>query len=319
MELLSSSTYANSLLLLVSVVIIKFIIVNIKKDNNSTNFFSLYCQRFATKVNKPQNSSSQQKLSGWLALILSISTIVTFLWIFEIFIEVVWLWQALLLYFSVGNFNSYRLSNSLIKQLHDNDKTKAKKSLQPLVLRECESLSTLGLTKAFIEMQLLKANQLWLAPCLLFLLISPLAAITFRLVLAMHYQWNIKEKKFKYFGSAAALILNAIQWIPSKLLGLTLIITNINNHFLLHWRLVLIDLMTLNNDFLLHIFALANDIQLSGVAIYQGKKIRKKTFNPQGRQPEIKDIKTANKKLTVAIVFLVIIFCLPVLVNLSSS
>lgn len=311
-ELLSSSTYTSSLLILASVIIIKFIITSIRKDN-SNNIFSLYCHQLALKVNRPTNTKSQQKVAGWLALLMSLSIIIIFLWLFEIFIEVIWLWEAVLLYFSVGNFKGLKLGNSLIKQLNNQNNAQAKEELQPLVLRECQQLSQLGLTKACIEMQLLKFTQLWLVPSLIFVLISPLTALAFKVILTMHYQWNIKEKNFENFGYAAALLVNLIQWLPSKLLGIAFLFTHANSHFLLHWRLAWADIFTLNNNFLLHTFSLINSIQLSGVAIYQGFKVRKKAFNTKARQPEIKDIKAANIKLTIAVIVLAIVFCLPLL------
>lgn len=301
-----TSLFSSQLLLLFCVVLVKWGLI---KTNNLAhiNWFSLYCQRLADKVNNPSNGIGQQRLSGTIALTINLFTLVMIVWLFESFIAVPWLWHALLLFLAIGSVNLSQISRKLLNQLHNNQKYQAKALLQPWVLRDCTKLSSIGLSKAFIEMYLLRTSQQLIAPAFYFLLLGPYAAFAYRLILEMHYAWNPKLKKYQHFSTASHTLIRLLEWLPNRLLSTIFLLQCAGQHFVLIWRLIRRHIFQLNNHLLLHVFALKLGTQLGGVALYQNEKIRRQTFSAQARQPEIKDIYYADKYIKHALIIIALI------------
>ena len=305
------STFSSQALLLGLVILLKWLITRVT-PLDSFQFFRLYCQQLALKVNKAQNTNTQRVIAGWLALLISFTTIIIIVWLFEDFIEVLWLWQALLLFLAIDGFHLGRTGKKFAKTLVANDTYQAKQIIKPFLLRDCKQLSIMGLSKAFIEMQMLKTLQLLIMPCCLFLLSGPLAAFSYRLLLEMHYSWNTKCSHLIEFGKPIAFIINVLQWLPSKICSLLLLLLSFNSQTLLFWRLMKSDFFKLNNNMLLHCFALVNGVQLAGVAIYGnekqlGEKLRRAAFNTKARQPQPSDIIHADNRILMLLIFISIV------------
>tara|TARA_B110000438_G_scaffold303432_1_gene364874 strand:- start:5696 stop:6673 length:978 start_codon:yes stop_codon:yes gene_type:complete len=273
-------------------------------------FFSFYCQRLADKVNKPSNSARQQNISGLIAVLVTLTPIIAILWLFEIFIEVQWLWHAFLLYFALGSFGLTKTNKAIARELVANNTYQAKQKVAPLLLRDTEQLSPLGISKACIEMQVLRSSQLLVCVGFYFLFFGPLAALSFRLLLEMHYAWNIKIYRFVHFGAAVNHIIKLFQWLPSRIFALLLLLGTVGQNTLLYWRLIRGKFFQTNNNILLHILSLGLEIKLSGVAMYSGNKVRKASFNDHARQPQTTDIIHASKRINYALYILVLLLLL---------
>ena len=302
------SAFSNQVWLLAFVIVLKWLITRFT-SLNSFQFFRFYCQQLALKVNKTENSNNQRIIAGGLSLAITLTTLVVMLWLFEDFIEVLWLWQGLLLFFALDGFHLGRTGKSFAKALVANNKYQAKQLIQPLVLRDCEQLSIMGLSKAFLEMHILKVHQQLLVSSFLFLISGPLTAFSYRLLLEMHYSWNPKRSHFVEFGKVVTFIVNILQWLPGRILTLCLLLLALNSQTILFWRLIKADFFKLNNDILLNCFALVNGVKLAGVAIYNnenqlGEKLRRRAFNEQARQPQASDIIHANQKIVTLLIFI---------------
>lgn len=270
------------------------------------NAFRFYCARLADKVNKPQNSSRQQTIAGLVAIFVTLLPIVTILWLFEAFIEVVWVWQALLLYIALGATGLDRDSKNIALALSSNQKYAAKQQLNPWVLRETDQLSSLGISKACIEAQLLRSIQQSFAVACYFIVAGPLAAITYRLLVEMHYSWNIKQPNFKNFGQYIHQLVNILQWLPTRLFTIILLLSALGQNLLLYFRLLKPHFFALNNNIAIYTLALILEVRIGGVAMYQGIKLRKESFNDHARQPEPKDIIHARTRIRYVMYFSII-------------
>ncbi len=300
--------FATQVLLLLIVIILKASIAKFI-DLKPLFIFTLYCQKLANKVNKPQHSIKQKQLSGFIALVITLLPIAIILWLFGDFIVVTWLWHALLLFLALGEFNLSENSQEIARALTVKQKQLARETLAPLVLRNVEKLSPMGLCKASIEMQLLRFAQQYFVISWYFLFIDPLAALLVRLLLEMHYCWNKKQPSFNAFGRSIAITVALLQWLPTRLLALILMISNIGHHFIASLKSFASAFFQLNNNILLAIFSLSLDHQLGGVALYEQQKIRKTTFNPTAETPSIEDIIRASR-----IIRQISYFCLSLLI-----
>jgi len=295
------SSFSYQLLILLTVILVKAIVSHFVY-HEPLRFFQFYCQKLSGKVNKPQNSSKQQAIAGLVALIITLLPILIILWMFESFVEVNFLWQFLLLYIAMGSFGLTQTSKTIAQAIASKQNYLAKQTLAPWVLRETESLSSLGLSKTSIEMQLLRTLQQGYTVAVIFIIFGPLMAIGYRLLLEMHYCWNTKLVKHKHFGLYSKHLVNLIQWLPVRVFSLLLLFASVGKNFILFWNLSRQYFFQLNNNIAILLLALNLEVKLGGVAIYDDKehskeKLRTISFNDLARQPQALDIIHANKRI----------------------
>lgn len=311
------------MIVLLVVVFLKVLLTKISpslKQQAIFTFYRFYCLQLAAKVNKEANSHTQQKVAGFIATVITIAPLVIIVWLFEAFIVVPVIWQALLLFIALGAFNLNSIGSSIAKALSSQDKYQAKQLISPWLSRDTEQLSPIGINKACIEMLLIRKLQQHFIVGFYFIFLGPLAALTFRLLLETHYSWNIKQHQFVFFGRFINKTVNILQWLPSRLFLILLMFTSINQPILLFWRLLKSHFLKVNNNMLIGYLAYVLEIKLGGVAMYSKNKVRRIAFNDKGHQPEINDIHSAIKQLnlvmTLALGLLVsIIIVIAILVN----
>ncbi len=314
------STFSYQLLILLTVILSKMIVSHFI-HHEPLQYFQFYCQKLSDKVNKPQNSPQQQTIAGLVSIIVSLVPIAVILWLFEAFIAVDYLWQALLLYIAIGSFGLTQVNKTIAQALVSKQNYLAKQTLNPWVLRNTEHLSSLGLSKACIEMQLLRTLQQGYTVAIIFIVFGPLAAICYRLLLEMHYCWNSKLTTYNHFGLYSKTLVELIQWLPVRIFALLLLFTSIGKDFILFWRLSKQHFFQLNNNIALLLLALNLEIKLGGVVMYNNKeKLRKVSFNDLARQPQATDIIHASKKMTrITYISLFFIVLLAVIVEFYTA
>ncbi len=315
--LASTHLYSTAVMLLLMIALKALIGVFVTQQPLA--FFSFYCQRLADKVNKTNSNARQQNISGLIAILVTLAPLLTILWLFETFIEVTWLWHGLLLYFALGNIGLGKVNKHIARELVANNNYLAKQATSTLLLRETDNLSALGISKACIEMQVLRSSQLLVCVGFYYLIFGPLAALSFRLLLEMHYAWNIKSIRFVHFGAAVNHIVKLLQWLPSRLFALILLLGTVGQNTRLCWRLTRSKFLQTGNGLLLHILALGLEIKLGGVAMYQGNKLRKASFNDQARQPQATDIIHANKRINYALYICILIVMMVAIMSYANS
>lgn len=286
----------HGLFILLVVMLLKFTLQAIA-PHQPWQFFAFFCSQFANKVNKAENGPRQQTISGTVAVIITFAPLWVILWLFEDFVAIAFLWQALLLYLALGPLSLQRSSNKIVQAIGASNNFLAKDTLQSLVLRDTSKLSAMGIAKANIEMLIIKHMQQTVTVALLFLIGGGLLAISYRLILEMHYAWNLKLRNMEYFGRFANTLAQLFTWLPSRFILLCGLLLSFGQQSTLLWRLTMPSFFTLSNKPLLLFFALALNIRLGGVAMYKGIKLRREEFNNNGRQPEPHDISHCAKFL----------------------
>jgi len=281
-------------LILVSILAIKIVVAQFSSTQLLAPF-TWYCSRLAQKVNKTQNTSQQQKIAGFIATMITIVPIFIMLWLFADFIAVPWLWQALLLYLAMGNFQLNNALNNIINALQKNQNHLAKQTLKPYVLRNVEPLSSMGINKTTIEMLLLRYVQQYFIISFYFLTFGALTALSVRLLLEMHYCWNKKQADFNSFGQFISQLNNILQWLPMRIFALLLLLSSIGKYFIKTASDFKKYFFTINSNLLISLFATILNIRLAGVAIYNESKLRRPSFNDNSPQPIVEDIIRAKK------------------------
>jgi len=288
------NNFSVQVIILIGIIILKASLAKFV-DIKPLFIFFVYCQKLASKVNKPQHTTKQKTLSGFIALLITLIPLAIILWLFADFIAVPWLWHALLLFVALGEFNLSAISQEIAQALKAKQKHFAREKLSFFVLRDVDKLSFMGLCKATIEMQLLRYVQCYFVIAFYFIFISPLAALLVRLLLEMHYCWNRKQPSFNAFGKAVATVTALLQWLPVRLFALILVISNIGHNFIVSLKAFIQYFLQGNNNIILAIFSLSIERQLSGVALYEQQKLRKPCFNISAQPPTINDIFITRK------------------------
>ena len=273
--------FTYHVLILVVVLLIKSLVSHFIA-HEPLRFFKFYCLKLSNKVNNSKNSTPHQTMAGLLAVLVTLVPIAIILWLFADFVAVDYVWQGLLLYLALGSLKLGQINKSIAQALVAKQNYLAKQTLKPLLLRETEQLSQVGLSKAAIEMQLLRSVQQIYVVSFLFVSFGPLAALSYRLLLEMHYCWNTKLAQYKHFGFYSQLFIQLMQWLPSRLMALLILLSTAGQGSVLFWRLTRVHLFKLNNDFVMAIFAFSLAVRLGGVAMYQQEKLRKLAFNDLG-------------------------------------
>lgn len=292
--------FTYQVLILMVVLVIKSIISHFIV-HEPLRFFQFYCLQLSNKVNNSKNSSQQQTIAGLLALLVTLVPIMLILWLFADFVAVDYLWQGLLLYFALGCLTLGQVNKNIAQALVAKQSYLAKKTLKPWLLRETEQLSSVGLSKAAIEMLLLRSAQQIYVVGFLFITLGPLVALCYRLILEMHYCWNNKLEQFKCFGFYSQNFIQLLQWLPSRIMAAFILFSSLGQGSILFWRLTRGHFFKLNNNFLIAVHAFSLAVRLGGVAMYQQEKLRKIAFNDLGKQPEPQDIIKATSKVNFAI------------------
>jgi len=288
--------FSYQVLILLSVLVLKSVISHFV-NHEPLRAFQFYCQRLSQKVNNRNNSHQQQIIAGLVAILVTLLPIVIILWLFSDFVAVEYLWQGFLLYFSLGSMSLKAVNKSIAKALVAQKNYQAKQLLNDLVLRNTTQLSVVGLSKAAIEMQLLRTLQQGYVVAFIFLALGPLAAFCYRLLLEMHYSWNPKLTKFIHFGFYPAQLVYLCQWLPIRLFSMLLLLLNTGRNSLLSWRLSKTYFFNLNNNLVMSIFAFVLEIKLGGVALYEQDKLRRISFNDLAKQPQATDIIHADRQI----------------------
>jgi adenosylcobinamide-phosphate synthase len=310
--------FSQAVLIMLLVILFKWLLTR-AIAHQPLHFFRFYCQRLASKVNKQSNPHNQQFIAGSLASIITFTPLIIILALFENLVALPWLWQGFLLYLAIDGLNINSENKKMAQDIFANQNYQAKQLLQRYVLRKTENLSATGLSKAAIEMQLLVVIQLLITPIFFYLTFGALAAISYRILLEMHYSWNIKRQEFQYYGRFINRLVALLQWLPCRLFSILMIISSLGNNAVLFSRLISNHFFKLNNNLPINLFALLINRKLGGVAIYDHTKLRRLGFNEVAQQPEPRDILVASQKITQLLIMLLMLVIFMAILPLISQ
>jgi adenosylcobinamide-phosphate synthase len=283
------------------------------QDYQPITFFSIFAKQLAAKVHPdPGRASSQQLISGSLAMALvllpTLALLAPLYWLSD------WplLLDALLLYFCLDFVHYRQQSHKITLAISQQQNSRAKDLLQPLVLRQTQSLSTAGLCKATIEMLWLRTAKQWVGVSFWFLIGGGLAAVAYRLLLLCNQQWNDKQSNFRYFGRPAAVLT---QWasFPACLITALLLafLTDVTGT-LRQWRAAFRLNLCLPHLLILGALVQALQVNLAGPAIYLQQKIKRDRLGPPSL-PVAGHLIAAlnlNRQFQLYLAFIVFIFSL---------
>lgn len=231
-------------------------------------------QRLVRRVNPKQATPQQQWLAGLLLPLVVVVPSLTASWSVRNLAP----WEALFdLLLLSWLLESQPLKECLlaVRQLLQQDKLAlARLQLSRWVLRDTQSLSSMGVCKAAIEMSILRLLSQWFTVALGYLLLGIHGALFCRLIQLLAQSCNMKLTANRLCGEFTARMLQTLNTLPVLLLILLQIFLprgfiGLKTTFrqFRYWP-------ALTSGMLLSGYGANLDLGLGGPRFYQGKKIR---------------------------------------------
>lgn len=216
------------------------------------------------------------------------------------------------------------LASSKVEQdLKAGDLERARKSVSMIVGRETASLSLEGVAKAAVESTAESASDGVIAPLFYLTLFGIPGGLFYKAANTMDSMIGYRNDRYRYFGTAAARLDDILNFVPSRIAGMTMIVSA---------ALLRLDagnaLRMFKRDRGKHLspnagqtesaMAGALDVQLGGDAVYFGQLVRKSALGDPIRDITPDDIGKANRMLAVtsALDLVLALSCLLVLEGL---
>ncbi len=193
-------------------------------------------------------------------------------------------------------------SMKVFRQLKKKNLKEARHAVSMIVGRDTENLSSEGVAKAAVETVAENASDGVIAPLFYMMIGGAAAAMAYKAVNTMDSMVGYKNEKYRYFGTCAARLDDVLNFIPSRLAALLMILVA----FILRmdgagaWKIFRRDRKnhaSPNSAQTESVMAGALGVQLAGDAWYFGKLHKKKTIGDAGRAVIPEDIVEANRLL----------------------
>ncbi|MFT2091806.1 cobalamin biosynthesis protein [Paraglaciecola sp. 2405UD69-4] len=213
-DTLASEYLLSMWVLILCVLIEKF--VTWPEKYHPLSLFRLMAQRMADKV-LPDKSrqTSQQKIAGILAPTTLLIPVITVIAVFILLPQYPLFFESLMLLVALKFQYVITQTKKVTSALRSGKKILARQMLSPIVLRETDKMSPLGMVKANIESIFLRFCYQYCAVIFWYLLTGGAGALIYRTLYEMSHSWNPKLYRFKYFGYPVRIVVNIMQLIPA--------------------------------------------------------------------------------------------------------
>lgn len=263
--------YSNGALLVLWGALLFHLILPIPVSAHPATLWRAFARILADKVNT-QTSYSQSIISGSLAWALMVLPALA---VFVALQPLVWqqqLFELALLLLAIDWRNSEKLAGELSNALIKEDKKLARSLLKPILNRETNSLSPLGLGKAGAETIILGYGRNVVSVLFWYGLAGGIGAIMYRLTQELARAWSPSNGNFLPFGLPAVRLLAILDFLPLRLFSFFIAVgkngIQTSKQMLLQGK----TWPTPGAGWLLASVGTKLELSLGGPAIYQGKK-----------------------------------------------
>lgn len=197
-------------------------------------------------------------------------------------------------------------------ELKKGDIEGARKAVSMIVGRDTQSLDEAGITKAAVETVAENASDGVIAPLFYMLIGGGPLAMVYKAINTMDSMLGYKDEKYIDIGRACAKLDDIVNFIPSRLSALFMIIAafvlryDYKNAFRI-WKRDRFNHASPNSAQTESVCAGALNVQLAGDAYYFGRLYKKKFIGDSIRNIKFKDIESTNDIMFVAAFLFLII------------
>ena len=220
-----------------------------------------------------------------------------------------WLAFALEVFWSFQILAAKSLKSESMKvyaALKEGDLPKARKAVSMIVGRDTQNLSEEGVAKAAVETVAENSSDGVIAPLLFLALGGPALGFFYKAVNTLDSMVGYKNDKYLYFGRFSAKLDDVLNFIPSRISGLLLVLASPLACLSMEgaWKIFRRDRRnhaSPNSAQTEAAAAGALGVQLAGDAYYFGKLYKKPTIGDPLRPVEYEDIRRVNRLMYAAV------------------
>lgn len=189
-----------------------------------------------------------------------------------------------------------------------------RRAVSMIVGRDTKPLDEKGVVKAAVETVAENFSDGVIAPMFYMILAGPIAMYLYKAVNTMDSMLGYKNEKYLYFGRCAAKLDDIVNFIPSRLAAILLILAsalcrlNVGNA----WKIFKRDRYrhaSPNSAQTEAAMAGALGVRLAGDAFYFGTLCKKEYIGDELRQIEREDIARANRLMYIGSFVALVVFC----------
>ena len=267
------------------------------KKHHPLVYFGQLASHIEKKLRKPLYSATRLKYYGLLAIIFLIVPITTLTYLCNPWYWLNTLIAPVILYFCIAAKSLKQHACAVLQALDSNNLALAKKQLSLIVSRQTEKMTADEIRKATIESVLENGADAIFAPIFWFMIAGPAGAILYRFSNTLDAMWGYKNKKYFYFGWAAARFDDLLNWVPARLTAISYTLLGNSSLAISCWKQQAHLLGSPNAGPVMTSGAGALNIQLGGPAWYHNKLKNKISFGSKN-SPQNNDIHRANSLVT---------------------
>jgi adenosylcobinamide-phosphate synthase len=270
-------------------------------------FFGNLANKVEAMLQIPAASPVKQRIMGLIALIMMVLPI-------SLFIGSVcqWAWvntllSPIVLYFCIAAKSLRQHALNVYQALVAGDIVLARQQVGMIVSRDTEKMEESDIQKATVESVLENGADAIFAPIFWFMIGGAAGVVLYRLSNTLDAMWGYKNKRFIYFGWAAARFDDILNWIPARLTALSYALLGKTKQALACWKNQAHQLDSPNAGPVMTSGAGALGVSLGGSAWYHGKLKNKIKFGVNAL-PSHHDIVRANELISRTLILWVSFF-----------
>ncbi|MDP5254565.1 MULTISPECIES: cobalamin biosynthesis protein [unclassified Vibrio] len=204
--------------LIVAVALIIHALLPIPASFHPITWWKQFAKQLSNKVN--QGHARYQQFAGALAWAMMILPSAALLWAVSSLVWQQQLYQLALLLLALDLRPMWKTIQTVINALQQDDKQQARRQLNQVLNRDCDTLSALGIGKACAEYLIMGFGKHGWAVVFWFLFTGGIGALLYRLCSELSRVWSVKLDNYQDFGRVSHTIANTLSALPLWLLWL---------------------------------------------------------------------------------------------------
>ncbi len=229
-------------------------------------------QQMGRKVVPSSNyGPSQHYISGTLAALVLLAPLIICVAILVYMAQYPVFFEAIILVALLDFGYQRQQYKKVLGSVGRNKKSLAREMVQTITARQCNSLTDIGIAKAAIESLWLKFLYLYCGVIFYFVVVGPIGALIYRLLLLTSWQWHYRTPTMTFFAKPVRNLVYLLNMPPAAIGGLAALLVS---HPIKGFRAIKRSPVKDKTSLLLALMGGVLDVKLGGPAIYANKKIR---------------------------------------------
>jgi len=197
--------------------------------------------------------------------------------------------EVLIVYIAIGANSLETHARQIIEPLKNNNINSARKNVAMIVSRDTSKMQPQQIVRATVESVLENGNDAVFAALFWYLLAGIPGILAYRLINTLDAMWGYRNRRYQYFGWAAARLDDVVNWLPARLCAFTYALLGNHTMALRSWQYQAAKWDSPNAGPVIAAGAGALGVSLGGEAVYGGITHHRPIVG-QGPDPELSDI-----------------------------